>query len=157
MRKASLALALLAACAAPCAAQGRLGVNVYGLSYHVEREEAHESGDDNEFNPGLGLRWRTPGERFDWFLDGGVYRDSGRNTAVYGGIGTFWKPTERLRLGAALVGFHSDTYNEGDAFIAPLPIAGYEWRRVTLNVVYFPKIERYNEVNTFGFWLTFWP
>jgi hypothetical protein len=38
-----------------------------------------------------------------------------------------------------------------------LPIAGYEWRRVTLNVVYFPKIERYNEVNTFGFWLTFWP
>jgi hypothetical protein len=122
-----------------------------------EREEAHESGDDNEFNPGLGLRWRTPGERFDWFLDGGVYRDSGRNTAVYGGIGTFWKPTERLRLGAALVGFHSDTYNEGDAFIAPLPIAGYEWRRVTLNVVYFPKIDRYNEVNTFGFWLTFWP
>ena len=103
-----MALALLAACAGPCAAQGRLGVNVYGLSYHVEREEAHESGDDNEFNPGLGLRWRTPGERFDWFLDGGVYRDSGRNTAVYGGIGTFWKPTERLRLGAALVGFHQD-------------------------------------------------
>jgi hypothetical protein len=32
------------------------------------------------------------------------------------------------------VGFHSDTYNEGDAFIAPLPIAGYEWRRVTLNI-----------------------
>jgi hypothetical protein len=122
MRKASIALALLTACAAPCAAQGRLGVNVYGLSYHVEREEAHESGVDNEFNPGLGLRWRTPGERFDWFLDGGVYRDSGRNTAVYAGIGTFWKPTERLRLGAALVGFHSDTYNEGDAFIAPLPI-----------------------------------
>ena len=41
MRKARIALALLAACAGPCTAQGRLGVNVYGLSYHVEREEAH--------------------------------------------------------------------------------------------------------------------
>ena len=66
MRKARIALALLAACAGPCTAQGRLGVNVYGLSYHVEREEAHQSGNDNEFNPGLGLRWRTPGERFDY-------------------------------------------------------------------------------------------
>jgi hypothetical protein len=157
MRKATTALFVLATFAIPCAAQGRLGMNVYGFSYHADREAAHRGGFDNEFNPGLGLRWRTPGERFDWFLDGGVYSDSKANTAVYAGIATFWKPTQRLRLGAGLVGFKSETYNDGDAFIAPLPIAGYEWRRVTLNVVWFPRIEDVNNVNTFGFWLTLWP
>jgi hypothetical protein len=136
---------------------GELGVNVYGLSYHFERERAEELGTDNEVNPGLGARWRMPREQFDWFLDGGVYRDSGRNTAVYAGGGAFWKPTEHLRLGGALAFFHSDIYNDGDAFIAPLPVVAYEWRTVTLNVVYFPKVSNVNDINTLGFWLTFWP
>ena len=157
MRKASAALVVLAASGAPCTAQAELGINVYGLSYHADREAAREGGFDNEFNPGLGLRWRSPGGRFDWFVDGGVYSDSKANTARYAGVGAFWKPTERLRLGGAIAGFSSETYNEGDAFIAPIPLAAYEWRRVSVNVVWFPKIERVNSVNTVGFWLTLWP
>lgn len=136
---------------------GELGINVYGLSYHFERDRAHELGTDNEVNPGLGARWRIARERFDWFLDGGAYRDSGRNTAVYAGGGAFWKPTEHLRLGGALVFFNSDTYNDGDPFIAPLPVVAIEWRAVTLNMVYFPKVSGVNDINTLGFWLTFWP
>src|SRR6185503_19525175 len=60
-----------------------LGINLYGLSYH------HELGTDNEVNPGLGVRWRMPREAFDgafdFFLEAGAYRDSGRNTAVLAG------------------------------------------------------------------------
>jgi hypothetical protein len=149
-------LALAAALSAPAAAN-ELGVNLYGLSYHFERSRAKELGFDNEVNPGLGLRYRIPRENFDWFLDGGAYRDSGRNTALYAGGGAFWKPTERLRLGGALAFFHSDTYNDGDAFVAPVPLAAYEWRALTLNVVYFPKISGVNEINTLGFWVTVWP
>ena len=108
-------------------------------------------------NPGLGLRYRYARADFDWFLDSGAYRDSGRNTAVFAGGGVFWKPTERVRLGGALAFFYSDTYNDGDPFIAPIPLAAYEWRAVSLNLVYFPKISRVNEINTLGFWLTFWP
>jgi hypothetical protein len=108
-------------------------------------------------NPGLGLRYRLPRERFDWFLDGGAYRDSGRNTAVYAGGGVFWKPSAGLRLGGALALFHSDTYNDGDTFIAPVPIAAYEWRAASVNVVYFPKVSGINDINTFGFWVTLWP
>ena len=33
----------------------------------------------------------------------------------------------------------------------------YEWRRVTLNVVYFPKFRDINLTNQLGFWLTIWP
>jgi hypothetical protein len=118
---------------------------------------AHELGIDNEVNPGLGARWRMPHEQFDWFLDGGAYRDSGRNTAAYAGVGAFWKPARHLRLGGALAFFHSDTYNDGDAFVAPLPLVAWEWRSVTLNMVYFPKVSDVNEINTLGFWITLWP
>jgi hypothetical protein len=156
-------LGLIALLLAPCLAQGQasspgeLGINVYGLSYHFERDKARELGYDNEVNPGLGIRWRMRRERFDWFLDAGAYRDSGRNTALLAGGGAFWKVTERLRLGGALAFFHSDTYNDGDPFIAPLPLLAYEWRAVSANFVFFPKVSGVNEINTLGFWLTFWP
>lgn len=150
-------LLLLAALSAPCAAQGELGINVYGLSYHFDRDRAKELGLDNEVNPGLGARWRVPREGFDWFVDGGAYRDSGRNTAVYAGAGLYWKVTQGLRVGGALAFFHSDTYNDGTAFIAPVPLLAYEWRALSVNMVYFPKISSVNEINTLGFWLTFWP
>ena len=36
-------------------------------------------------------------------------------------------------------------------------VVAYEWRRVTLNVVYFPKFRDINLTNQLGFWLTIWP
>ena len=140
------------------ASAGELGVNLYGASYHFEQGRAKALGLDNQFNPGLGVRYRDRlGENADWFIDAGAYRDSGRNTALVAGPGALWKPTEHLRLGGALAFFHSASYNGGRAFIAPIPVAAYEWRAVTLNVTYFPKISSFNEINTLGFWLTVWP
>lgn len=108
------------------------GLNLYGLSYHWEREVAKRNGWDNEINPGLGLRYAGgPLGKGNWFMDGGIYRDSGRNTAVYGGAG--WRipldDTRRWQLGAALVAFHSDTYNRGDPFVAPVPLLSYDLGR----------------------------
>jgi len=144
---------LLAMCAH--AAHADIGLNVYGLSYHFDRDKAKEIGVDNEFNPGLGLRWRKVEERWDWFADVGFYRDSGRNTAKLAGFGALWH-LGNFRLGGALALLHSDTYNRGDAFIAPLPVAAYEFRRVTLNMVYLPKVHEVNDINTLGFWATIW-
>jgi hypothetical protein len=153
-------LRLIAALLAlPCTALAAdLGVNVYGFSYHVERSRAKEIGVDNEFNPGLGVRYRVPyRERIDWIFDAGAYRDSGRNTAVFAAAGVHWHVSGGWRLGGALAAFHSDTYNRGKAFIAPIPVAAYEWRAVSLSVAYLPKVGDFNEINTFGFWLTFYP
>ena len=153
----ALVLILVLSAGYAAGAENELGINVYGLSYHFDRDQAKALGLDNEVNPGLGLRYRIPRERFDWFLDGGAYRDSGRNTAVYAGAGAFWKPAGGFRLGAALAFFHSDTYNDGDAFVAPVPILAYEWRAVSVNMVYFPKVSSLNDIHTLGFWLTLWP
>jgi hypothetical protein len=147
-----LCCALLGAAAA---AHAELGINIYGLSYHFERDKAEELGLTNEVNPGLGVRWRKPWrERLDLFTDAGFYRDSARNTATFIGSGGLWHASQGVRLGLALVLLHSDTYNHGDPFIAPAPIVAYEWRRAGVSMVYFPKFGDVNQTNQVGFWLT---
>jgi hypothetical protein len=149
------AFLLLALCAP--AARADLGINLYGASYHFDRDKAKEMGLTHEFNPGLGLRYRqAQSETLDFFADVGFYSDSKANTAGLFGGGGLWHATERVRLGGAFVLLKSDTYNHGDAFIVPVPLAAYEWRRVTFNAVFFPKWRDLNRTSEFGFWLTFW-
>jgi hypothetical protein len=152
MTRALLAALLLA----PAVCRADLGLNVYGLSWHLDGDKARELGVGNWLNPGLGVRYRIAGERFDQFFDAGFYRDSGRNTAVLAGAGTHWRATERARLGLALVVFNSKTYNDGNTFIAPLPIAAWDFGAAQLNLVYMPKVAKVNDINTLGFWLTCW-
>jgi hypothetical protein len=132
-------------------------VHLFGLSYHLERARARELGLTNEVNPGLGVRYRLPREDYDWVFDAGALHDSARNTALLAGFGGYLKPTEHFRAGLALVLIHSDTYNSGDPFIAPIPAIGYEWRTVSANLAYSQRVKGVNEVNTLLFWLTFWP
>jgi hypothetical protein len=160
VRCAALAVAF-AGCvlAAPAAADWRdLGVNVYGLSYHFDRDRARELDVDNSVNPGLGLRYTFAElERWSFFADAGAYYDSGRNTAVYSGVGALWRVVGGLQIGGALAVMNSDTYNDGDTFLAPLPVVAYDFGPVTVNLTYFPKISKYNDVATLGLWFTLWP
>jgi hypothetical protein len=152
MRIALIALALCAQ-----AARADVGINLYGASYHFDRDRAKKLGLTNEFNPGVGLRWRqAQSESWDLFADGGFYRDSKGNTAVLLGGGGSWHATERARLGGGLVLLKSDTYNGNKAFVAPVPVAAYDTRLATLNLVYFPKWRDVNLTNQVGFWVTVW-
>ena len=151
MRFALLALLLCTA-----TARAELGINVYGLSYHFDRDKARERGLKHEVNPGLGIRWREKGDKVDFFADVGAYRDSAAHTAKIAGGGALWHASERVRLGGALVLFKSETYNLGNAFITPVPLAAYELRRVTLNLVYLPKWRDKNTINLLGAWITIW-
>jgi len=138
-------------------ARADIGLNVYGASYHFDRDKARELGLTNEFNPGLGIRWRQGrSPAVDLFADAGFYEDSAKHTAKLAGGGALWHATQRVRLGGGLVLLKSETYNGGAAFIAPAPLAAYEWRRVTVNAVYFAKWRDVNRTNQLGFWLTVW-
>lgn len=112
---------------------------------------------DNEFNPGLGVR-HSMGSwlKADAIIDAGAYYDSGRNTAVYAGAGLLWPldKDKRFNLGAVLTAFHSDTYNHGDPFIAPLPLFSLRLDGVTLNLTHFPKIRNFNEVAATAMFIT---
>jgi hypothetical protein len=146
----------LAAAPVPAVAAD-FGINLYGLSYHFDRGRARELGMGNGFNPGLGLRYRvSQSERLQWIFDAGVYHDSGRNTAALAGAGALWRLGGGWHFGAALAAFQSNTYNHGEPFIAPVPLAAYEFRSATLNFTFLPQVAEVNEVATFGAWLTWW-
>lgn len=107
--------ALCAVLALPATALAVVGINLYGLSYHLDRRRARELKVDNEINPGLGLRYHVPhSERLQWIFDAGAYRDSGRNTALLAGAGGLRAAPgdAQLRLPAQGVG-HQRSGNAG--------------------------------------------
>ena len=109
---------------------------------------------DNELNLGLGLNYTVhEDERGIQFVGAGFYRDSGTRLAKLAGMGYQYK-LGRWRLGGALLGVQSETYNHGRAFIAPLPILTYDLGRVKLNAVYAPRYGQYNEFAVFGFYFS---
>jgi hypothetical protein len=125
-------------------------VNVYGLSYHPDREAARAAEVDNEFNPGLALRYEWSNGVYSEF---GVYRDSGGTAAKFANVGYQWR-FSNFRIGAALAIAQSHTYHDGQAFIAPIPVVSYDFGRVMVNAVYFHKVRGMNEIAAFGAYLT---
>ena len=83
-------------------------------------------------------------ERGIQFVEAGFYRDSGSRVAKIAGMGYQYKLGSRWRLGGALLGVQSQTYNHGSAFIAPLPILTYDLGRVKLNAIYVPRYGEYH-------------
>ncbi|MEO8007733.1 MAG: hypothetical protein ABI728_04330 [Betaproteobacteria bacterium] len=132
-----------------------LDLNVYGLSYHPDREAVHRANLDNQVNPGLGLHYRlADDERGITFAELAAYRDSGRHWAKFLSLGYQFKWGERLRIGGALAAVNSQTYNQGVAFVAMIPLITYDMGRIKLNAVYFPKFGNYNRIEAFGFYLS---
>jgi hypothetical protein len=130
-------------------------VNIYGASYHFERERARRIDADNEFNPGLGIRkglWKSGRQRV--YAEAGLYYDSGERWAKTADITYQYELFDRFRAGVGLFFFHTRTYNDGDAFVAPLPVISYDFGPAELNVAYAPRVRNVNDINTLGFFLT---
>jgi hypothetical protein len=153
---ATLAAAVLGLVSAgPARAQERLLLDLYGFSYHTDRAGVHAAHLDNEFNPGLGLRYEMSGDaRGVGFIEGGFYKDSGRHWTALAGPGYQLKLGERWRAGGALLFFDSRTYNHGRPFIAPIPMLSYDLRSFQLNAVYAPRVSDINDFAVFGFYLS---
>lgn len=132
-----------------------LDLNVYGFSYHPDREAVHRLHLDNEVNPGLGLHYEfSDTKRGTTFAEIGAYKDSGSNLAKLVALGYQYKFAKRWRIGGALAVVHSATYNEGVTFLAMIPLITYDMGRVKLNAIYLPKLGHYNEVDAFAFYIS---
>jgi hypothetical protein len=133
----------------------RLDLNVYGLAYHPDREAAHRLNLDNEFNPGLGLRYELYRDANGiTFGEVGFYKDSGGNQAKFAALGYQFEFGEYWKAGGALAAMRSRTYNRGVTFLAIIPLITLDLGRIKLNAVYFPKFGGYNKVDAFGFYLS---
>jgi len=133
---------------------GEFSLHVYGLSYHPDQAGVKRAHVDNQVNPGLGLGYEFHNDALGVaFVAAGFYEDSGRNVAKLAGPGYQFKLGERWRLGATLPVIQSRTYNGGRAFIAPIPMLGYDFGIARLNAVYAPRFQK-NEFAVFGFYLS---
>jgi hypothetical protein len=132
-----------------------LDLNVYGLSYHPDREAVHRKNLDNQFNPGLGLHYQlVEYERGTTFAEVGAFEDSGRNWAKFADLGYQFKLSSQWKMGGALAVMNSRTYNGGATFVAMIPLITYDFGPIKLNATYLPRIPRHSEVAAFAFYFS---
>ena len=114
-----------------------LSLHVYGFSYHTDRAGIRQKGVDNEVNPGLGFGFEFHDDaRGAAFVSAGTHKDSSNRWAKLAGPGYQFKPGDRCRVGAFLPVIQGKGYNQGRAFVAPLPLLTYDFGTVKLNAVY---------------------
>lgn len=133
----------------------QLNLNVFGLSYHPDRKGTRDRHLDNELNLGLGLEYEFHSDVSGAAtLQTGFFKDSGRNWTKIAGAGYQFKLGDRLRLGADLLAIQSPTYNNGRAFVAPIPRVTYDFGPVKANLVYVPRYQNYNIFAVWGLYFS---
>jgi hypothetical protein len=136
---------------------GEWGINVHGFSYHPERRD--EKGRKfNEVNPGLGVSYifRTRPKSI-WSMDAGCFDNSFRDAAAYAGVTWKYRFTSHLSAGVAGSLFYSHSYHNGRPFVAPFPVLTFREGPAAFNLIYFPKLTRFNPVAVFGVYASFYP
>ncbi len=151
------AIIILAFTSLTARAETPLELNIFGLSHHWNRAEAHRLHTEHETNPGIGLRYELAAH--EWcstpFAEGGIYSDSGANASYYAALGCKGlKLTDNIRLGLGIALMQSETYNDGKAFVAPVPLLTWQVSKVTLNFIQYPRIKSLGIINTTGFYLS---
>jgi hypothetical protein len=133
----------------------KVNLHVFGFSYHLDREGTRISHLDNEFNVGFGFGYKLHDDALGVVnSEFGFFKDSGSKWAKFAGIGYLFKLDERWKLGADLLVLQSQTYNNGDTFVAPIPRLTYDLGRVRLNMIYIPKYEQLNRFSVFALYFT---
>jgi hypothetical protein len=147
-----LFLLLLLLFAKPAAANP-WGLDIFGLSYHIDRFDS-EGRAMNDFNPGIGAHYDLRETKHSLImLDSGIYYSSGRSLAEFGAIG--WQRKWRiLRFGPALSVFHSASYNKGHLFAAPLFLFSVRVSPLTFTVLPIPRYKHKNRNAAIGFFTT---
>lgn len=152
----ALVLLLVLPASASAQIQERIGVLLFGASYHYQsRTYEDESGTTTHYeqwNYGAGLEYVIHDGRRNLFtVDGGAYRDSKDNANIFGGLLWRFKLTDRLSAGIGVTLLTSPTY-EGPG-IAPLPVVTYRVNRVSINAVWLPSLDP-NDSGAIGFFAT---
>ena len=132
-----------------------LDLNVYGLSYHPNREAVHRKNLDNQINPGLALHYQLVDyELGTMFAEVGAFEDSGRNWAKFAALGYQFKLGSQWKMGGALAVMNSRSYNGGTTFVAMIPLITYDLGRIKLNATYLPRVPGYSEIAAFAFYFS---
>ena len=155
----ALTAALVAALgAAPSAAQtARLGIDVFGLSYHFERHD-DDGVEFNETNLGGGLNWVIRrGPRHTVFADVGLFQGSYRKATKFGSVAWTHRLLGPVQGGFGLAVGSSPSVNDGELFMVPGPLLAWRMDRAALHVTYIPGNTETNAYPSVAAWATLYP
>jgi len=144
---------LLLLLAVPNAHAGKLGIDIFGLSYHPDRVTS--SGKKlNGLNFGAGLNYALrEKQKSVLMLDGGAYYSSGSAPAEFLAL-TFQYKWKWLRIGPSLTVMHSSSYNDGQVFAAPLLLISFRFKDVSFNALPIPRYKDKNENSALALFCT---
>jgi hypothetical protein len=130
------------------------GMNVYGFSYHPDKADSNGN-HFHSWNPGLGAQYTfLQRNRHRLLVDGGIYRNSSAHASEYvSGVYRF-RLFGGFEFGPVVALYHSPDQNSGKAFIAPLLVLAYSYKRVTLQIVPVPKYKNVNRNAAIGMYFT---
>lgn len=159
VRSSAIAAIILSTMAQTSSANS-LGINIYGLSYHVNNRRGEKlfttEGRFNEVNTGVGARasFGTDSAATTLFVEGGFFSDTFEKQAKYLSVGFQVRLIYQLRVGINAAVYTTESIRDGNPFFAPVPILSYTFEPVTLNFVYLPKYEGHNPWHTIGAYAT---
>ncbi len=138
------------------ASAGELGIDLFGLSYHLDRRD--DSGRRfNEFNYGLGVNYTFfSNDRSRYYLEGAIYHDSYNYTARFGAVGYDYRLFDQLYFGLIVGLIDSRSVSDAGSIVGAVPMLRYRWSRVTFNLVHIPKFPGINGYPSFATYLTLW-
>jgi len=130
-------------------AEEQYNLVINGLSKHFDVNQVVYPNGLNEKNLGLGAEYnfnKSENQKIQWILNGGFYKDSLDSTAFYlGGAGLvniFNYDSFHLNVGIEVSFFYSKEYNQGNPFIAPLPIINIGNEKYSLNITAIPRVQQ---------------
>lgn len=150
-----LALLILAinATAAWAFDYSRLGLNLYGLSYHLDRRD--QSGQRfNEFNPGAGASFVFHERgKSHYSVESGIFLDSYRQRAYYFVLGYEYDLFKPIGVGMVFGVYDSRAVSPDGPVAAAAPFVAVHCRRFSLRVVHLPEFPGINPYPSFASYL----
>jgi hypothetical protein len=133
---------------------GEFGLNIYGLSFHLDRKDS--SGKKfNEINPGLGMNYVFQNtSKHIVKMDAGLFKNSGSQLAEYVAMGYAYKLRNSLNVGGEVAFLHGKNYNNGRPSLGIVPMLSFRHETVSFNLLYLPRYKEVNRNSAFGLYAT---
>jgi hypothetical protein len=129
------------------------GINLYGMSYHLDRRDV-TGYRFNERNPGLGLRYVIAVRaKSQYYAETAILEDSYRRAAKYVTFGYGYQLYRGLSIGV-LFGLYDSRSVAENAVLVAVPMISYRYRDLKLNLVHLPEFPGINPYPSFALYAT---
>ena len=142
----------LLVCHSP-ACGGEFGINLYGLSYHLDRRDV-TGYRFNERNPGIGLQFVAyEKQRSRYYLEAAILEDSYRRAAKYVTLGYGYHVYKGFSLGV-LFGLYDSRSVAESAVLVAVPMVSFRYRDFDMHLVHLPEFPGINPYPSFALYGT---